>query len=126
MALKVGQAAGLAFRRGDHRHRVVTGKDTRGIVTSALFTCQAPRRPPARMAKSIVCGSGSRTEIAEKVPMLGSRDGVDGARAGVWLNEEPCQNGCRLSNRRRGYGASGGGLASSSLDESDGGSAYPS
>src|SRR6202789_984692 len=29
MALKVGQAAGLAFQRGDHRHRVVIGKDTR-------------------------------------------------------------------------------------------------
>src|SRR6201986_3433468 len=29
MALKVGQAAGLAFRRGNHRHRVVIGKDTR-------------------------------------------------------------------------------------------------
>ena len=29
MALKVGQAAGLAFRRGDYRHRVVIGKDTR-------------------------------------------------------------------------------------------------
>ena len=28
MALKVGQAAGLAFRRGDHRNRVVIGKDT--------------------------------------------------------------------------------------------------
>jgi phosphoglucosamine mutase len=29
VALKVGRAAGLAFRRGDHRHRVVIGKDTR-------------------------------------------------------------------------------------------------
>src|ERR1700692_1747683 len=29
MALKVGQAPGLAFRRGDHRHRVIIGKDTR-------------------------------------------------------------------------------------------------
>src|SRR5271154_5131120 len=29
VALKVGQAAGVAFRRGDHRHRVVIGKDTR-------------------------------------------------------------------------------------------------
>lgn len=29
LAMKVGQAAGLAFRRGDHRHRVVIGKDTR-------------------------------------------------------------------------------------------------
>ncbi len=29
LALKVGQAAGLAFQRGDHPHRVVIGKDTR-------------------------------------------------------------------------------------------------
>ncbi len=29
LAMKVGQAAGLAFQRGDHRHRVVIGKDTR-------------------------------------------------------------------------------------------------
>ena len=29
LALRVGQAAGLMFRRGDHRHRVVIGKDTR-------------------------------------------------------------------------------------------------
>jgi phosphoglucosamine mutase len=29
LALRVGQAAGLVFRRGEHRHRVVIGKDTR-------------------------------------------------------------------------------------------------
>ena len=29
LALRIGQAAGLAFHRGDHRHRVVIGKDTR-------------------------------------------------------------------------------------------------
>jgi phosphoglucosamine mutase len=29
MALKIGQAAGAHFLRGDHRHRVVIGKDTR-------------------------------------------------------------------------------------------------
>ncbi|MEM6851146.1 MAG: phosphoglucosamine mutase, partial [Pseudomonadota bacterium] len=29
IALKVGMAAGRVFRRGDHRHRVVIGKDTR-------------------------------------------------------------------------------------------------
>ena len=29
MALKVGMAAGVHFLRGDHRHRVVIGKDTR-------------------------------------------------------------------------------------------------
>src|SRR5947209_10938137 len=39
LALRVGQAAGLAFRRGDHRHRVVIGKDTRlsgYIIETAL------------------------------------------------------------------------------------------
>ncbi len=29
VAMKVGMAAGVAFQRGDHRHRVVLGKDTR-------------------------------------------------------------------------------------------------
>jgi phosphoglucosamine mutase len=29
LALKAGQATGLIFRRGEHRHRVVIGKDTR-------------------------------------------------------------------------------------------------
>src|SRR3954453_13120110 len=29
LALRGGQAAGLVFRRGDHRHRVLIGKDTR-------------------------------------------------------------------------------------------------
>jgi phosphoglucosamine mutase len=29
LALRVGQAAGLIFRNGDHRHRVLIGKDTR-------------------------------------------------------------------------------------------------
>ncbi|MEN9289184.1 MAG: hypothetical protein RL317_807, partial [Pseudomonadota bacterium] len=28
MAMKVGMAAGAHFVRGDHRHRVVIGKDT--------------------------------------------------------------------------------------------------
>src|SRR5215468_1577656 len=29
LALRVGQAAGVVFRRGEHRHRVLIGKDTR-------------------------------------------------------------------------------------------------
>src|SRR5947207_12546411 len=29
LALKVGQAAALIFRRGEYRHRVLIGKDTR-------------------------------------------------------------------------------------------------
>src|SRR5947209_75916 len=39
LALKVGQAAGLVFQRGDYRHRVVIGKDTRlsgYMIESAL------------------------------------------------------------------------------------------
>jgi phosphoglucosamine mutase len=39
IALKVGMAAGIAFRRGGHRHRVVIGKDTRlsgYMIESAL------------------------------------------------------------------------------------------
>ncbi len=38
-AMKVGMAAGVAFKRGDHRHRVVIGKDTRlsgYMIESAL------------------------------------------------------------------------------------------
>ena len=39
LAMRVGQAAGTHFRRGDHRHRVVIGKDTRlsgYMIESAL------------------------------------------------------------------------------------------
>ncbi|GGG34798.1 phosphoglucosamine mutase [Chelatococcus composti] len=39
LALRVGQAAGLVFHRGDYRHRVVIGKDTRlsgYMIESAL------------------------------------------------------------------------------------------
>src|SRR4028119_2534324 len=41
MAQRVGQAAGAHFVRGDHRHRVVAGKDTRPsgyIMESALIS----------------------------------------------------------------------------------------
>src|SRR4028119_2285504 len=41
IALKVGQAAGAHFLRGDHRHRVVIGKDTRlsgYMMESALIS----------------------------------------------------------------------------------------
>jgi phosphoglucosamine mutase len=41
IALKVGMAAGLTFLRGDHRHRVVIGKDTRlsgYMIESALVS----------------------------------------------------------------------------------------
>lgn len=40
LALKVGMAAGAVFRRGNHRHRVVIGKDTRlsGYMIEAALT----------------------------------------------------------------------------------------
>src|SRR5204863_8822628 len=41
VALKVGMAAGRIFMRGDHRHRVVIGKDTRlsgYMIESALVS----------------------------------------------------------------------------------------
>ncbi|MFW2828841.1 phosphoglucosamine mutase [Sphingomonas sp. ID0503] len=40
MAMKVGQAAGAYFVRGDHRHRVVIGKDTRlsGYMMESALT----------------------------------------------------------------------------------------
>ncbi len=49
LALKVGQAAGLAFHRGDHRHRVVISKDTRlsGLLIEAAL--QAGFTPSAWM-----------------------------------------------------------------------------
>ena len=50
LALKVGQAAGLALRRGEHRQRVLIGKDTRlssYMIEGALvagFTSVGARR----------------------------------------------------------------------------------
>ncbi|WP_157216263.1 phosphoglucosamine mutase [Flavisphingomonas formosensis] len=40
IAMRVGQAAGAHFRRGDHRHRVVIGKDTRlsGYMMESALT----------------------------------------------------------------------------------------
>src|SRR5260370_2933964 len=45
LALRVGQAAGVAFRRGDHRHRVAIGKDTRlsgYMIENALVAEPSP------------------------------------------------------------------------------------
>ena len=63
LALKVGQAAGPVFKNGDHRHRVLIGKDTRlsgymietALVagfTSLVWMCCSParsRRPAVGM-----------------------------------------------------------------------------
>ena len=49
LAMRVGMAAGIAFQRGDHRHRVVIGKDTRlsgYMMESALVGAPGPRGGP--------------------------------------------------------------------------------
>ena len=73
LALKVGQAAGLVFQRGDHRHRVVIGKDTRlssymieyalvGGFTSVgmdvLLLGPAPTPAVAMVTRSMRCDLG--------------------------------------------------------------------
>ncbi len=62
LAMRVGIAVGTIFRRGDHRHRVVIGKDTRlsgymlenALVAGfhrrrrSMLSCSArSRRPPS-------------------------------------------------------------------------------
>ena len=73
LALKVGMAAGLAFQRGDHRHRVVIGKDTRlssymienaltagflSVGVDVLLTGPVPTPGIAMLTRSMRCDLG--------------------------------------------------------------------
>ncbi|MDE2577502.1 MAG: phosphoglucosamine mutase [Hyphomicrobiales bacterium] len=73
LALKVGQAAGLVFKRGEHRHRVVIGKDTRlsgymieyGLVSGftsvgmdVLILGPVPTPAVAMLTRSMRCDLG--------------------------------------------------------------------
>jgi phosphoglucosamine mutase len=73
LALKVGMAAGLAFQRGDHRHRVVIGKDTRlssymienaltagflSVGMDVLVTGPIPTPGVAMLTRSMRCDLG--------------------------------------------------------------------
>ena len=73
VALKVGMAAGLAFRRGNHRHRVVIGKDTRrssymienaltagflSVGVDVLLTGPIPTPGIAMLTRSMRCDLG--------------------------------------------------------------------
>ncbi len=73
VALKVGQAAGLAFRNGEHRHRVVIGKDTRlssymieyalvagftSVGVDVLLLGPVPTPAVAMLARSMRCDAG--------------------------------------------------------------------
>src|SRR5208282_2742139 len=73
VAMRVGQAAGLAFQRGDHRHRVVIGKDTRlsgymieyamvagftSVGMDVLLLGPAPTPAVAMLTRSLRCDMG--------------------------------------------------------------------
>src|SRR6266568_2398583 len=59
LALKVGQAAGLLFLRGEHRHRVVIGKDTRlsGYMISDEVEREIERLVDADLSKRLAKGA---------------------------------------------------------------------
>lgn len=50
VALRLGLAAGVRFRKGSHQHRVVIGKDTRlsGYMFESALTAGPVRRRHAR------------------------------------------------------------------------------
>ncbi len=73
LALKVGQAAGLVFQRGEHRHRVLIGKDTRlsgymieyalvagftSIGMDVMITGPIPTPGMAMLTRSMRCDIG--------------------------------------------------------------------
>jgi phosphoglucosamine mutase len=73
LAMKVGQAAGLVFHRGDHRHRVLIGKDTRlsgymieyalvagftSIGMDVMITGPIPTPGMAMLTRSMRCDIG--------------------------------------------------------------------
>ena len=73
LALKVGMAAGLVFQRGEHRHRVVIGKDTRlssymienalsagflSVGMDVLLTGPIPTPGIAMLTRSMRCDLG--------------------------------------------------------------------
>ena len=73
LAMKVGQAAGLTFQRGEHRHRVVIGKDTRlsgymieyamvagftSVGMDVLLLGPAPTPAVAMLTRSMRCDLG--------------------------------------------------------------------
>ncbi|MCR4282912.1 MAG: phosphoglucosamine mutase [Bauldia sp.] len=73
LALKVGMAAGVVFQRGDHRHRVVIGKDTRlssymienaltagflSVGMDVLLTGPIPTPGIAMLTRSMRCDLG--------------------------------------------------------------------
>jgi phosphoglucosamine mutase len=61
-ALRLGQAAGLMFTRGNHRHRVVIGKDARlsGYMLEPALTAGFTRRRHGRHPPRPAAHAGGR------------------------------------------------------------------
>src|SRR6202165_5774514 len=91
LALKVGQAAGLLFQRGEHRHRVLIGKDTRlsgymienalvagftSVGMDVLVTGPVPTPAIAMLTRSMRCDLGKRLAGSKD---LGRARRIDGA-----------------------------------------------
>ncbi len=76
VALQLGQAAGLMFVRGSHRHRVVIGKDTRlsGYMIEPALVAGLHRRGHGRDAGRPAADAGDRDADAK----LAGRPGRDG------------------------------------------------
>lgn len=106
LALKVGMAAGLIFQRGDHRHRVVIGKDTRlssymienaltagflSVGMDVLLTGPIPTPGIAMLTRSMRCDLGvmisaSHNQYADNGIKLFGPDGFklsDNVEAGI-------------------------------------------
>ena len=59
LALKVGQAVGLIFQAGDHRHRVLIGKDTR----LSGYMMPIENCPPPCLVKAMKSPRGDHTGV---------------------------------------------------------------
>ena len=84
IAMKVGMAVGAAFRNGDHRHRVVIGKDTRlsgymienalvaGFTSSGMDVFPSGSDPDARRRHAVpILEGGCRRDdfrFAQRLP----------------------------------------------------------
>ena len=92
MALKVGQAAGLAFHWGDHRNRVVIGKDTRlssHMIEYALVAALLPSEATFSHCAGSDAGGGNSDAPARQV-YRGSLP--DGRRAGRKIRSTLCNS----------------------------------
>ncbi|MEJ0097391.1 MAG: phosphoglucosamine mutase [Bauldia sp.] len=106
LAMKAGMAAGLVFQRGDHRHRVVIGKDTRlssymienaltagflSVGMDVLLTGPIPTPGIAMLTRSMRCDLGvmisaSHNQYADNGIKLFGPDGFklsDAVEAGI-------------------------------------------